>query len=277
MASRAGEYVPKLTLENLMTLILYPKLSMRALYVWRRNFLVWRKMAFPSLLGNLADPMIYLFGLGYGLGGLLPNINGVTYIAFLGSGTVCASTMNAASFESLYSTFSRMHDQRTWEAILNTPLTLEDVIAGELLWSASKATLSGAAILLVISALGIVTSAYAFLAIPVIFLAGVTFSSLGLIATVRANSYDFFMFYFTLFITPMTLLSGVFFPIEQLPSPVQIVASWMPLTTVIDLVRPLVLFGEMPTALMGHIIFLLALSFFAFWISVTLARRRFSQ
>ena len=261
-----------------MNLIAYPIISIkRALYVWRRNFLVWKKMAVGSLLGNLADPMIYLFGLGYGLGGLLPHINGVSYIAFLGSGMVCASTMNAASFEALYSTFSRMHDQKTWEAIMNAPLTLEDVMAGELLWAAAKATLSGTAILIVISALGIVTSPMAFWALPVIFLAGLTFSALGLIATMLAPSYDFFMFYFTLFVTPMMLLSGVFFPIDQMPSLVQVVSGWLPLTHVIALVRPLLLFGEIPTAFVGHFASLLAVSSIAFWMAIILGRRRFLQ
>ncbi|MDO9242315.1 MAG: hypothetical protein Q7U32_00730, partial [Rhodocyclaceae bacterium] len=83
-----------------------PQLSRRAFAVWRRNFLVWKKLAMPSMLGNLADPMIYLFGLGYGLGSLLPQVDGVSYIAFLATGTICASTMNAASFETLYSGFS---------------------------------------------------------------------------------------------------------------------------------------------------------------------------
>jgi len=109
--------------------LLLPQLSSRAFAVWQRNFLVWKKLAIPALLGNLADPMIYLFGLGYGLGGLLPQINGGSYIASLAGGTVCASTMNAATFEALYSAFSRMHVQRTWEAIMNAPVTLEDVMA----------------------------------------------------------------------------------------------------------------------------------------------------
>lgn len=257
-------------------MIIYPKISMRAVYVWRRNFLVWKKLAIGSLLGNLADPIIYLFGLGYGLGGLLPQVNGMTYIAYLGSGTVCAAAMNAASFEALYSTFSRMHDQRTWEAIMNTPLALEDVMAGELLWAAAKATLSGAAILTVISALGIVSSPMALWALPVIFLAGLTFAALGLIATMLASSYDFFMFYFTLFITPMTLLSGVFFPIDQMPSSLQMVSGWLPLTHVISLVRPL-LFGEVPTAFFAHIAFLLAVTLIAFWLAVILGKRRFLQ
>jgi hypothetical protein len=92
--------------------------------VWRRNFLVWKKLALPSILGNLADPLIYMLGLGYGLGAMLPTLDGQPYVAFLAAGTVCASTMNAATFEALYSAFSRMHVQKTWDAILNTPLGL---------------------------------------------------------------------------------------------------------------------------------------------------------
>ncbi|ADL56757.1 ABC-2 type transporter, NodJ family [Gallionella capsiferriformans ES-2] len=271
-------YIGNFILENFtVKLIAYPSISMRAIYIWRRNFFVWKKLAIGSLLGNLADPMIYLFGLGYGLGGLLPQINGVSYIAFLGSGTVCASTMNAASFEALYSTFSRMHDQRTWEAIMNAPIALEDVMSGELLWAASKAMLSGTAMLIVLFALGIVTSPMALWALPVIFLAGLTFASLGLIATMLASSYDFFMFYFTLFVTPMMMLSGVFFPLDQMPSSVQVVSGWLPLTHVIALVRPLLLSGEVPVALISHAVSLFATSLIAFWIAVILGRRRFLQ
>ena len=253
--------------------LLLPRLSLRAFAVWRRNFLVWKKLAIPSLLGNLADPMIYLFGLGYGLGGLLPQVGGVSYIAFLAAGTVCASTMNAASFEALYSAFSRMHVQRTWEAIMNAPVTLEDVMAGELLWAAAKATLSGIAILLVIWVLGLIGSPLALWALPVIFLTGLAFAALGLIVTALAPSYDFFMYYFTLFITPMTLISGVFFPTEQLPPAVQAVAAWLPLTHAVALVRPL-LFGEIPSGIIGHIAALLAVAAIAFGIASALIRRR---
>jgi lipooligosaccharide transport system permease protein len=250
-----------------------PQLSLRLLAVWQRNFLVWKKMAIPSLLGNLADPMIYLFGLGYGLGSLLPQVAGVPYIAFLASGTVCASTMNAASFESLYSAFSRMQMQRTWEAILYAPVALDDVLAGEWLWAAAKATLSGSAILLVVSLLGFVDSPLALWALPVIFLTGLTFSALGLIITALAPSYDFFMYYFTLFLTPMVLLCGVFFPQEQLPSLVQSVAAWLPLTHAVALVRPL-LFGQVPSDIALHVGALLIITGGAFWIALRLTQRR---
>jgi lipooligosaccharide transport system permease protein len=251
----------------------HPLPSLRAFAVWRRNFLVWRKLAIPSLLGNLADPMIYLLGLGYGLGGLLPQVGGVSYIAFLAAGTVCASSMNAASFEALYSAFSRMHVQRTWEAIMNAPVTLEDIMAGELLWAASKATLSGTAILAVIAALGLVASPLALWALPVIFLTGLAFAALGLIVTALAPSFDFFMYYFTLFITPMVLVSGVFFPADQLPALVQAVATWLPLTHAVALVRPLLL-GGIPADIAGHVAALAAVATISFWIALRLIRRR---
>jgi len=241
--------------------------------VWRRNFLVWRKLALPSILGNLADPLIYMLGLGYGLGGLLPEVGGVSYVSFLAAGTVVASTMNAATFEALYSGFSRMHVQKTWDAILNTPLTLDHVLAGELVWSASKSFLSGLAILLVIAALGLSASPLALWTIPVIFLTGLTFGALGLIICALAPSYDFFMYYFTLFITPMTLVSGVFFPADQLPAALHAVAAWLPLTHAVQLTRPL-LNGEIPVNAAGHVAALLGATAVAFFVATVLTRRR---
>ena len=255
------------------TIFTMPRPGWRWLPVWQRNFLVWRKLALPSILGNLADPLIYMFGLGYGLGRLLPEVGGVPYIAFLASGTVVASTMNAATFEALYSAFSRMHVQKTWEAILNTPLTVDHVLAGELVWAASKSLLSGLAILLVVVLLGLTHSPLALWVIPVIFLTGLAFSALGLIVCALAPSYDFFMYYFTLFITPMILVSGVFFPADQLPPVLAGIASWLPLSHAVQLARPLLL-GEIPSGIAVHLTALLATALCAFYIAVVLTRRR---
>ena len=250
-----------------------PRPGLRWIPVWRRNFLVWRKLAIPSLLGNLADPLIYMLGLGYGLGGLLPQVGGVSYVSFLAAGTLVSSTMNAATFEALYSAFSRMHVQKTWDAILNTPLSLDHVLAGELMWAASKSLLSGLAILLVIAVLGLTASPLALWVIPVIFLTGLAFAAIGLIVCALAPSYDFFMYYFTLFITPMLLVSGVFFPADQLPSAVQAVASWLPLAHAVALARPL-LHGEVPPNVAVHVAALLTLAVLAFYIATVLTRRR---
>src|SRR6478752_2065184 len=127
-----------------------PRLSIRFVPVWRRNLLVWRKLAIASILGNIADPLLYMLALGYGIGALVGEVGGMSYVAFIGTGMVCQSAMFTSSFEAMYSAFSRMHVQRTWDAIINAPISLDDVVFAEWIWSASKAVVSTGAILAVI-------------------------------------------------------------------------------------------------------------------------------
>ena len=253
-----------------------PALSLRFIHVWRRNLLVWRKLAIPSMLGNLADPMIFLFGLGYGLGAMMPAVQGSPYIVFLAAGMVVSSTMYAASFEAMYSAFSRMHQQKTWEAILNAPVLLEDVLLGELAWAATKATLSGVAILFVVSALGFATWPLAAGVLPVIVLTGLAFGAIGLAMNALAPSYDFFMYYFTLVITPTALLSGVFFPVEQLPAALQAAAALMPLYHAVALSRPLML-GELPQGVLVHLAVPLGYAATGYYVALVLTRRRLAN
>ncbi|MBI3902287.1 MAG: ABC transporter permease [Nitrosomonadales bacterium] len=253
-----------------------PRLSLRFIPIWRRHFLVWRKVAATSIIGHIADPMIYLLGLGYGLGSLLPQMGGTSYMVFLAAGTVCYSTMNSASFEALYSGFARMHEQRTWEAIMNTPVTLDDIVLSEILWAASKSLLSGMAVLGVIWLLGLSGSPLSLWLIPLSLLIGLCFAALGLVMTALAPSYDFFMYYFTLVITPMMLLCGVFFPVAQLPPLWQNVASALPLTHAVDIARPL-MSGALPPDMLLHVAVLLGYTLFGFYVSLVLFRRRLSQ
>ena len=253
-----------------------PRFSRRFIPIWRRNFMVWKKMAGSSVLGHLADPVIYMLGLGYGLGGMLPEIGGMSYITFLAAGTVCYSTMNSASFEALYSGFARMHEQRTWEAILNTPITLDDVVFSEMVWAASKSLLSGLAVLAVIWLMGLTHSMLTLWIIPLAFLVGLCFASLGLIMTALAPGYDFFMYYFTLVITPMVILCGVFFPVAQLPVWLQSVSAWLPLTHAIDLARPLMK-DTLPAHALTHVAVLAAYALSGFYLALVLFRRRLSK
>lgn len=225
------------------------------------------------MLGNLADPMFYMLGLGFGLGSLLPEVNGIPYITFLAAGTVCYSTMNSATFEALYSAFSRLHVQKTWDAILNTPMNLDDIVLAEALWAASKSVLSGLAILVIIWVLGLSRSPLTLWIIPLTVLIGLAFGSLGLVMTALAPSYDFFMYYFTLVITPMVLLCGVFFPVAQLPPLLQSVSAVLPLTHAIDLVRPLVT-GRAPVWPWLHVAVLATYAVIAFYLALVLTRRR---
>ncbi|HVB49787.1 MAG TPA: ABC transporter permease [Burkholderiales bacterium] len=250
-----------------------PALSLRFVAVWRRNFLVWRKLALPSILGNLADPLIMLFGLGYGLGAVLGGIGGTSYFAFLAGGFAASATMYAATFESLFSAFSRMHVQRTWEAIVNAPMTLEDVLAGEWAWAATKALVAGLSMLVVVAAFGYARFPLALAVVPVVLLVGLAFAGLGLAFNALATGYDFFSYYLTLVLTPMMMLSGVFFPVARLPSAVQAAAQVLPLYHAVALARPLLL-GRLPQHPALHLAILAAYAIVAFYAAVVLTRRR---
>jgi lipooligosaccharide transport system permease protein len=250
-----------------------PRLSLRWIPVWRRNVLVWQRLAIPSILGNLADPLIMLFGLGYGLGAMIGSFQGTSYFAWLAGGFVATSTMYAASFEALYSAFSRMHVQRTWDAIVNAPLTLDDVLAGEYAWAATKALAAGSSMLIVVSVFGYASFPTALAVLPVIVLVGLTFAALGLAINALAHGYDFFSYYMTLVLTPMMMLSGVFFPLARMPEPVQWAAHALPLYHGVALVRPL-LAGEPPAQAWLHILVLAAYAALGFYLATVLTRRR---
>jgi len=250
-----------------------PEFSLRWFAVWRRNLLVWKKLAFASVLGNIADPLLYMLALGYGIGAFVPEVGGMTYIAFIGTGMVCQSAMFTSSFEAMYSAFSRMHVQRTWEAIINAPLSLDDVLFAEWVWAASKAVISTTVILAVIMALGYGHSWLALWIIPLGFVVGLTFGAFGLIMTALAPSYDFFTYFFTLVLTPMLLLSGVFFPVDQMPAALSGVAGFLPLKHAIDLARPL-LMGKLPNGILLHVAVLFAYACAAYFAALVLTRRR---
>jgi len=250
-----------------------PALSLRFIAVWRRHFLVWRKLALPSILGNLGEPLIMLFGLGYGLGAVMGEIGGTSYFAFLAAGFVASSTMYAATFETLFSAFSRMHVQKTWEAIVNAPMTLDDVLLGEYMWAVTKALAAAVCMLAVIALFGYTKSALAIAAIPAAVLVGLAFGGVGLCVNALANGYDFFSYYMTLVLTPMMMLSGVFFPVDQLPGAVLAIAMALPLYHGVEIVRPLLL-GSFPSNLLLHVGVLVAYSAAGFYVATVLTRKR---
>jgi lipooligosaccharide transport system permease protein len=255
-----------------------PQLSVRWVPVFRRNLLVWRKLMLPSLVGNIAEPLITLVAFGYGLGALVGQVqlqgSTLPYIVFLASGSICMSAMNAASFEALYSAFSRMQVQRTWDGIMNAPIALDDVVMAEMLWAAFKSLFTTTVILLVMLALGISHSPWLLLALPLLALVGMVFASIALVFNAMAKGYDFFTYYFTLFLTPTMFLSGVFFPREQLPGFMQAMAQWLPLTAAVELIRPLFL-GHWPAQAGLNLAVLAAYGIGGFWLALTLTRKRF--
>ncbi|WP_018950350.1 ABC transporter permease [Thioalkalivibrio sp. ALMg11] len=252
---------------------LLPRPSLRFVAVWRRNLLVWRKLIVPSMLGNFGEPILYLLAFGYGFGSLVGDLDGMRYMVFIASGIICSSAMFTASFEGMYSAYTRMAEQNTWLGMLATPLTLDDIVFAEASWAATKGLISAITILIVASVLGLVADARALLALPVIFLAAFTFGALALVITALARSYDFFLYYFTLAVTPMLLLSGVFFPLTELPGWVQGLALALPLAHVLEIVRPLMT-GAWPTAWLPHLAVIAAYGGSAIVLATYLIRRR---
>lgn len=219
------------------------RISWRFLTMWRRNFVVWLTYWRSSLVGNLLDPLFMLLGLGLGLGESIKEIGGMSYIQFIAPGVIASAGMYAATFECTFSTYTRMAPQKTFDSILMTPMTLEDIIAGEITWGATKGMESSAAILLVMLALPmrLTPSWWGLMVIPVSLLIGLMFASMAMVYTSYAPAYDFFSYYFTLALTPQFLLSGIFFPLENMPHWVQWISELMPLTHAVNLTRSLVM------------------------------------
>ena len=241
--------------------------------VWRRNFLVWRKLAIPSMLGNLADPLIMLFGLGYGLGALLGEAARPTSRSSP-AGFVASSTHVRRDLRGAVLRLLAHARAATWDAIINAPLTLDDVLAGECAWAASKALLAGACILVVVGAVRLRALAAR--------AAGAAGRAADRPRLRRARpggqrarpGYDFFSYYFTLVLTPMMMLSGVFFPAEQLPAAVQAVAQALPLYHGVALVRPLMSGGVPRRPAASTLAVLAAYAVVGFYVATVLTRRR---
>ncbi len=254
----------------------WPQLSLRLIPVWRRNLRVWRKLLLPSVLGNFGEPVLYLLLFGYGFGRLVGEIERMPYMDFLAAGIVCSSTMFSASFEALYSAFTRMFQQQTWSAMLHAPLNVDDIVAGEIAWAATKGVFSGAAMLIVASVSGLVAGPAAIAVIPVVVVTGVCFAAMAMVITAVSPSYDFFLYYFTLALTPMLLISGVFFPRATLPGFVDVFAQLLPLAHAVALVRPLMT-GAIPSAIGVHVLVLVGYATVGLVVATRLLRTRLAD
>lgn len=237
-------------------------LSHRFLYVWLRNMQVWRRFWISNLVTNFLEPFLYLLGMGMGLGRYVNGIEiagqTIPYAAFIAPGIIASSAMFNASFECTFGTFVRMVFQRTFDAIISTPVSVDEVSVGEGLYGATKSMIFGTVILLVIHIAGWVPGFHlSELLVPfAALLVGLVFASLGLLMASLVPSIESFNYYVTLFLTPMFIFSGIFFPLAGLPAWAQQVAWFTPLYHAVSLLRGLVLGG---TGLWADALWLLAL------------------
>jgi lipooligosaccharide transport system permease protein len=250
-----------------------PSVGLRWYYVWKRHFLVWWKVLGPSVLANFGEPLLYLLALGYGLGMFVGQVKGIDYMAFLATGIVCSNAMNTATFEGMYAAFTRLAMQRTWDAMLAAPLTLDDIVIGEIVWCGTRSVIGCAAIFVVAGFLGSIQWVAFVPVMLVVFLAGLAFGAMALVVTAFAKSYDFFLYYFTLVVTPLMLLSGVFFPLDALPPWIQVAAQAFPLVHAVEIARPLMIGIDVENLLL-HICVIAAYIALATYAALVFLRRR---
>jgi lipooligosaccharide transport system permease protein len=240
--------------------------------VTARNARVFSHAWKGSLAPQFLDPLFYLVAMGYGLGTYVASINGVPYRDFIAPGLIASAAMWAASFESTYNVYIRMREYHLYDAVLSTPVEVQDLVAGDLAWSAIRATIYGTVFLLVVTAFGLVDSWWA-LAIPLgVMIGGLAFSTIGYAFTALIPRIDLYSYYFTLGITPMFLFSGIFFPFDRLPAVAEVIAWLTPLFHLVEVTRGLAE-GPEPIVLL-HLGVLLALSAAVFVIPVRAVRRR---
>ena len=216
-----------------------PTVRSGAFRVWSRNFLYFKKTWLVSLFWIVLEPVIYLGAMGFGLGAFVNNMGGVSYIEFFFPGLLATTAMMVAFFESTYGNYTKLTHQKTYATIMMTQIGPEEIVAGELLWAASKAFFGVLGVALVAFFFGLVDTYRIFLTLPILFLSSCLFSCLGMILTSYAKNYDSFIYSTSGLIVPMSLLSGTYFPLEQLPIPLRYIAYLFPLTHSVSATRSL--------------------------------------
>jgi len=252
-------------------------ISYRAWYMWRRNIdvslVTWRTNVIPPLL----EPVMYILAFGIGLGAYVQKIsfNGrpYDYLTFLAPGVIAVGVMFHSTFDTMYGAFVRLRYQKTFDAIITTPLSAEDILAGEILSGATKGLFAGAAILLMVSLFGLAFYPSSLVILPLSALAGLMFASFGLLFAAMAPYIDNLNLPIFLFINPMFLFSGTFFPLDGMPAWVKFAANLLPLTHLVNITRAAT-FGRLNAALFWDFLYILILTVVMACISIRKMKAR---
>lgn len=254
--------------------MMIPRPTWNAWKVWRRNWDVFFKTYRVNFLPPFVEPILYLLAIGYGLGMFVGEIDGIPYVSFIAPALLSISMMNASFFECTYSSFVRMYYQKTFDAMISTPLSIDDVIAGELLWGATRSLIYSTAMLVILVAFGVVSLPSSLLIIPFSFLAGLLFAGIAMCFTAITPGIDTLNYPAFLFITPMFLFSGTFFPLSVLPDILQVIAVvFLPLSQVVTVTRSLTLASLSPLFLYS-LAWISACTALFFFLSISLMKRR---
>jgi len=204
-----------------------------ALAVWRRNAAMYKKTWKWNILPNFFEPVFYLFSIGIGVGAYISQMGGTSYLAFIAPGLVCVAAMNGASFEVTYNIYVRLVFEKTYDAMLTTPIEPDDVLVGEILWAVTRSCVYGGCFFVVLMLFGLTPLPSSLAVIFVIPMTGLLFAAIGMVFSLRIPNIDMFSFYFTLFLTPLFLFSDVFFPLKE-----RLAGAWLWVAEALPLLHP---------------------------------------
>jgi lipooligosaccharide transport system permease protein len=247
-----------------------------AIRYWRRNVTVFRRTWLFGMIAWFAEPVIYLVAMGLGLGKYLANIQGIKYVEFIAPGLLAVSTMFGATFSVTWDAWFKLERVGVYEGARATPLSVEDIALGEVLWGTTRATIYGSAFAVVATAFGVFHTWWGLLIIPAVAIIGFVFSVTGLIFTYLIRRADYLAYYWTAFITPMFMFAGVFFPLDRLPHWVRTLAWFMPLHHAANLMRALALEAA-PLRAAGAVLWLVTCGVVLLPVPVYILRRRLVQ
>ncbi|MBN1817635.1 MAG: ABC transporter permease [Sedimentisphaerales bacterium] len=216
---------------------LYPPLWRRLYSVWFRHMRVYTRHLISNGFPPFLEPLIFLGGIGLGLGDYIGKMDNMPYLEYLATGLLCTAAMWTAAFECSYGTFIRLEFEKVYDGMLAAPITAENLIVGEILWAGTKGVFFSFAVLCVLSLFGILRLPNALIAPFVGFLTGTMFGALSLLITSYVKTINHFNFYMTGLLSPMFFFSGVVFPISKLPPAVYPFAQLLPLTHSVRLLR----------------------------------------
>jgi lipooligosaccharide transport system permease protein len=244
----------------------------RARRMVQRNLLVY-KHGWMVIVSGFFEPLFYLLSIGLGLGAMVPDIGGISYAAFVAPGLLASSCLNGALSDGMFNIFFKLHFQKTYDGILATPMRVPDVAFGEMLWALMRGSLYAATFLVVVLVLGevrgprILLSPLAVLALPAAVLTAASYSAMAICLTSFLKKPENFDMVMGLLVMPMFLFSGIFFPVEQLPSAVRWLFQMVPLFHGVALLRACTT-GALTASALWHVAYLVLGGIAAFWVAM---------
>jgi lipooligosaccharide transport system permease protein len=249
--------------------ITYPSLTRRLFSVWYRHTRVYTKNLISNGLPPFLEPLLFLLGVGLGLGKYITeSMDGLSYIDFLGTGLLVT-----AAYECTFGTFIRLEFEKVYDGMLAAPITVNDLIIGEIIWAGTKGLFFTFAVLCILTIFRITHLPESLLAPLVGFLAGLMFATLSLWVTSFVKTINHFNFYLTGIISPMFFFSGVVFPISNLPPSVRFIAEIVPLTHAVRLARA-VCTSAYHVSLLADLLYLAVFIAITGWLAIRRLRRR---